>query len=261
MSRAKKRLSIFLILSIVVLMMMTYQYKHQGNKQLIFRETITYPFNAINSLIDSVKKALENHWNAVKENERLKREISMLLLEMQGYKEIVKENERLREILSLKPQIRNYIAVARVISQGHDRLMKTIILDKGIKDGILKDMTVITTKGLVGKVYRTQESFSEVLLINDANFSVAVRLQNARQESILSGIGRSYCILKYVPFENIIEKGEVVVTSGLDGVIPPNIPVGTVIDVKKDETDFFQEIKVMPFQSMDKIEEVVVLKR
>jgi len=261
MSKSKKRLLIFFILFFIALMMMTYQYKNQNKGHSIFRETFSYPFNAVNSLIASARAAFNIHWNAVEENKRLKKEISRLLLEMQGYGEMAKENERLREILSLKPQMRNYATAARVISRGNDRLLKTIILDKGSNEGIRKDMAVITTKGLVGKIYKAGSSFSEVLLISDPNFSAAVRLQNTRQEGILSGTGRSYGILKYIPSEDAVEKGDAVVTSGLDGIIPPGLLVGIVTDAKKDETGFFQDIKVMPFQSMDKIEEVVILKK
>lgn len=264
MSKTKKRALIFFAISLIALIMMTYQYNKSQKKEAlnsVFREVLSYPFDAFNSLIASAKAIFNDHWNAVEENKKLKREISTLLLEMQDYGEIVRENQRLREILSLKPQRRDYVAAARAISRGNDRLLNTIILDKGENEGIRKDMAVITTKGLVGKIYAARNGFSEVLLINDPNFSVAVRLQNNRQEGVLSGTGRKYCALKYISSEDSVDKGDMVVTSGLDGIIPSGLPVGIVIDVKKDEADFFQDIKVMPFQSIDKIEEVVILKR
>lgn len=265
MLKTKKRALIFFAISLIALITITYQYNNKSQKKevlnSVFRDVLLYPFDAFNSLIASAKAIFNDHWNAVEENKRLKREISTLLLKMQDYGEMVRENQRLREILSLKPQRRDYVATARAISRGNDRLLNTIILDKGKNEGIRKDMAVITTKGLVGKIYAARNGFSEVLLINDPNFSVAVRLQNSRQEGVLSGTGRKYCALKYISSEDSVDKGDMVVTSGLDGIIPSGLPVGIVIDVKKDEADFFQDIKVMPFQSIDKIEEVVILKR
>src|SRR5271169_4870348 len=124
-------------------------------------------------------------------------------------------------------------------------------------------MAVMTPQGLVGKVYSVRDSYSDVLLLQDANFSVAVRLQNSRHEGVVSGTGNGngYCLLKYVPPEENVEKGEVVITAGFDGIFPEGLPVGVVSKVKKEGIEFFQYIEVRPFQASEKVEEVIVLKQ
>lgn len=96
--------------------------------------------------------------------------------------------------------------------------------------------------------------------MRDPNFGAAVRLQTSRVEGVLSGSGGALSILKYVPFEAAVEQGEAVVTSGLDGVFPPGLPVGIVHSVTKEGVTFFQQIEVLPFQADTTVEEVIIVK-
>ncbi|MBI5212641.1 MAG: rod shape-determining protein MreC, partial [Nitrospirae bacterium] len=193
------------------------------------------------------------------ENKLLKKELTGALLEKQRYAEILHENKRLKELLSLKEHSPKYVASARVIARGYDKLLHTMILDKGKNSGIKKDMAVITAKGLAGKIYSVKDEFSEVLLLSDPNFSVAVRLQNSRREGIVAGTGYRHSLLKYIPPEEVVEKGESAVTSGLDGIFPPGLPVGLVSHVRTEGIEFFQDIRVLPFQDDATMEEAVIL--
>lgn len=261
MSKGKKRFIILFLLSLTAILLATYQHKKTSVsiQQLPFREVMSYPFDMLNSLTSTVKIRLYEVVYAIDENKRLKRELTAALLENQRHIEILQENKRLKELLLLKEYMPNYVATAKVIAKGYDRLLHTIVLDKGRKSGIKKDMAVITTKGIVGKIYSVRDDFSEVLLLRDPNFSVAVRLQNSRQEGVISGIGYQYCILKYIPPEEAVEKNDIAVTSGLDGIFPPGLHVGVVSNVKKQGVEFFQYIQIQPLQSDTKLEEVVIL--
>ena len=105
------------------------------------------------------------------------------------------------------------------------------------------------------------DSYAYLLLLNDINFSASVRLQGSRAEGVLSGTGSRKCTLKYVPFEDEIKAGDIVITSGLDMLFPPGIPVGYVTKVdNKTGEGYFQYIEVQPFQESTKIEEVVIVK-
>lgn len=259
MSRGKKRLFILIFLLVTGFVIMTWQYK-TGARGSATIKGLSYPYNLISDIIASTTIKFRDHWNAFEENKRLKKELSGLFFERQMYEEIINENKRLKEILKLKEYLPTYVTTAKVIGRGSDRLLHTLIMDKGENHGIKKDMAVITQKGLVGKVYSVRDEYSEFLLISDPNFSVAVRLQNSRIEGILSGTGNRYCLLKYIPPDEVIEKNEVLITSGLDGIIPPGLPVGVVSKVEKNMSDFFQHIEVMPLQRDSGIEEVVILK-
>jgi rod shape-determining protein MreC len=257
MSKGKKRFLILALLISLALIIMNYQ---RDRKPLSFFDALTYPYYALSKTTSDLSDAVTGAKNVFEENKKLKKEMTQLLLERQRYREIVEESKRLRELLSLKEQEPRYVATARVITRGYDRLLNLVVLDKGRRNGIEKGMAVITTWGLVGKVYVVRDDFSDVLLMKDANFSAAVRLQKSRREGVISGTGYGHSVLKYVPPEEIVEKGEVVVTSGLDGIFPQGLPVGVVSKVKKEGIEFFQYIEVAPFQPDEKLEEVVILR-
>ncbi|BCB97448.1 rod shape-determining protein MreC [Dissulfurispira thermophila] len=256
MSKGKKRIVILTLFSLIALILITYQ--HNRIPSVFFR-VISYPYDVFNRFTMNIIMTSRELYDAFDENKRLKKELNAALMEKQRFAEIVQENRRLKELLSLKDHLPNYVATAKVVARGYDRLLNTLILDKGKNNGIKKDMSVITPRGLVGKIYSVRDDFSEVLLLSDPNFSAAVRLQKSRYEGVISGTGHRYCILKYIPPEEWVEKDEVVVTSGLDGIFPPGLLVGVVSSIRKEGIEFFQDIKVMPFQADTKIEEVIIL--
>lgn len=258
MSKGKKRIITLFLLSLAALILISY---HHSIKSSAFLKIISYPYNILNKFTATAGMTVHEVVVAFAENKRLKSELTAALIEKQRYAEILQENKRLKEILSLKEHWPNYVTTAKAVARGYDRLLNTMILDKGKNSGIKKDMAVVTAKGLVGKIYSVKDNFSEALLLRDPNFSAAIRLQNSRHEGVIAGTGHKHCLLKYIPPEETVEKGEVAVTSGLDGVFPPGLPVGVISNVRKEGIEFFQEIKVLPFQSDKKIEEVVILSK
>ena len=259
MSKGRKRLLILFVLVSATVALMSYQ--HDKRAFSFFDAVISYPYYALNEFTSNAGVTFRRMRSAFEENNLLRKKVNELLLEKQQYGEIILENERLKALLSFKEQEPRFVTAARVIARGPDRLLNIVILDKGEKSGIEKGMAVITPQGLIGKIYSVRDSFSDVLLLKDSNFSVAVRLQNSRREGVVSGAGYDYCLLKYVPPEENVVKGDVVITSGFDGIFPEGLPVGVVSKVRKEGIEFFQYIEVKPFQSSDKLEDVIVLKR
>jgi len=183
------------------------------------------------------------------------------MLELGRSQEAVLENRRLRELLKLRETQHSTVAAARVISRGIGYREYTLVLDKGAKDGVAKDMTVMTPLGLTGKIISVSDSFSSMLWISDINFSAAVRTREGRREGVLAGTGSRACLLKYVPYEDEIKPGDVVITSGLDAFYPQGIPVGYVSKVdEKGIGGNFQYIEITPFQDPAKMEEVLIVK-
>lgn len=256
MLKPKRRVILLFLLLIVVFLVLSYQIKGHP----LINEMFVYPFDLINGVTFNIYNFFIKFRDAMEENEKLNKRLSELLTERQQYSEIILENKRLRTIVGLKETDPAFFTTARAIARGYDRFLNTLIIDKGRNHGIVKNMAVVTANGLAGKIHAVREDFSEVLLLNDPNFSVAVRLQKSRHEGVVSGTGRGYCLLKYIPPEEIIEKDELVITSGLDGIFPSGIPVGVISYIGKDGGEFFLYLEVTPFQSSSKIEEVVILK-
>jgi rod shape-determining protein MreC len=260
MSKGRKRFIVLFVLVASSIALMSYQ--HKKNAFYSFDGIVSYPYYKLSELTSNIAVTIDRIQNTFEENRQLRKDVGRLLLAEQQYREIVLENARLKALLSLKDREPGYLEAAKVIAKGSDRLLNLVVLDKGQESGIEKGMAVITPNGLVGKIYSVSNSFSEVLLLRDSNFSVAVRLQNSRHEGIVSGTGNNgYCLLNYIPPEEVVQRGEVVITSGLDGIFPEGLPVGVVRSVKKEGIEFYQHIEVIPFQSSGKLEEVIVLKR
>jgi rod shape-determining protein MreC len=247
----KKSTLLFFVVVILSFILMTYQSK---DSQLVATPFFPNLFNgfsqAAGSLKDAVTAPFERMALREAENERLKKRLDRLLTERGNYQEVVRENKRLRDV-----------AAAKAIGKGGGRWARTLVIDKGLRDGVNKDMTVITPLGLAGKIASASSGYATVLLVTDINFSAAVRIQESRQETILSGTGSKRCVLKYMPPDAEVATGDVIITSGLDSLFPPGIPVGYVSGFDRNNTSgSFRIVEVVPFQDDEKIEEVIVVR-
>ena len=257
----KKRAILFLLVVAVLFSLMTYQskkgYFRTGAPATSFLHSLAA---AVTSVADAVRSPFHAMAVRERENRALKKQVDELLLERMQYQEALLENRRLRELLKLSGTRKNVLAAARVIGRGPSRWSHSVVLDKGVDDGIVKDSAAITPKGLAGKVYSVSRSYSSLLLITDINFSAAVRLQESRKEGVLSGTGTGRATLKYIPPEEEVKPGEVIVSSGLDMLFPAGIPVGYVSRVDRQGPGQFQIIDVSPFVDSATVEEVLIVK-
>jgi rod shape-determining protein MreC len=220
--------------------------------------------NHSSSALHTVKETIMNPFRKLmirtEENRRLKKQVDELLLERARHQEILLENARLRDLLKLKETQRNVITSARIVARGVNFWTHSLLIDKGGRDNISKDSTAITPKGLAGKTFNVSDSFSNILLLTDINFSAAVRLQESRKEGVISGTGSSKVMLEYIPAEEEVKTGDIVVTSGLDLLFPAGIPVGYVSRVDKQGGGQFQSIEVIPFVDTARLEEVLIIR-
>lgn len=257
-----KRTLLFFTVVVISFVVMTYQSK-KGRmvSDSFINSLLNGTHMAATYLTDAVRGPFERMALREEENSRLKKKLNELLLEREKYHEAVIENIHLTELLKLRENQRNHVAVARVIARGVDHWTNTLVIDKGIRDGVAKDMAAVTPRGLAGKIMNSSDSYSGLLLITDINFSAAVRLQESRREGVLTGTGTRACILKYIPYEDEIKQGDVVITSGLDSLFPPGIPVGYISKVdNKGRGGNFQYIEVVPYQDDTKMEKVIVVR-
>ncbi len=257
----KKRLLLFIFI-IASLSLMTYQ---SNRGPLIPFKFLNNTLNGFHSKKKSVKDSVTLPFRRMllmeEENTKIKAELTRMLKEQQRYQEAILENKRLRELLSLKEREIRYVTAARIIARGTDQWSNILVIDKGIRDGITKDMIVITHRGLTGKITGVSDSFSSLLLLTGINFSAGARLQESRAEGIISGTGFRKCQFKYIPYEEEVKEGDTVITSGLDSLFPQGIPVGHVSKVNKKDIGLFQDIEILPFVDKAKIEEVVIIKK
>lgn len=193
-----------------------------------------------------------------RENERLKVERDRLKLENSITAELLLENERLRDLLGFKKLHPLSSLMAEVIGKDAVPSSRTITINRGADQGLTKDMPVVSAAGIVGKVQSLLPGTAKVMLLTDPGSTIAVRVQRNREEGLLEG-KLDRCALKYVSYYADIQEGDLLVTSGLDGIFPKGLPVATVVKVSKHEATAFQSVLAVPAVGLTRLEEVLVL--
>jgi rod shape-determining protein MreC len=148
---------------------------------------------------------------------------------------------------------------ARVIGASPSAGSRIAFLDRGSRDGLQRDMGVITPEGVVGKLLEVYPATSQVLLLSDKESGVGALLAGSRTHGPVRGTGDSMLGMEYVSKEVKITDGEAILTSGQDRIFPKDLPVGTVLQAKPDPRSPFHQIVVRPAAHLDRLEEVLVL--
>ena len=196
--------------------------------------------------------------NTTKENERLREENDALKLQVAQLQGKAAEADRLAVLLSFRKSHADVPMIgARVIGASAGAASQTIQLDRGERDGIRRNMGVITPDGVIGKVVESYSNTSQVLLLTDKESGVGATLADSRIQSPVGGQGEPLLIMKYVPNDDSVNLGERVVTSGMDRIFPRDLPVGTVTDIKPGNP--FKQIRIKPAANLERLEEVIVL--
>jgi rod shape-determining protein MreC len=192
------------------------------------------------------------------ENRSLKAQIERMSLEQVRMSQDADQARRLQALLAFKEQFISRTMAAQVIGSSGSELSRSVYIDKGESDGIKPDMAVITADGIVGKVLRVYGSTSLVLLIDDQTSGVGALLDKTRLQGILRGTPGGEVVLEKVMSDEAVPAGEMVLTSGGDGIFPKGLLVGRVTKVAPG-SDLFLNIHVRPAADLGKLEEVLVV--
>ena len=196
--------------------------------------------------------------NTTKESEQIRRENDALKLQITQLQGKAAEADRLATLLNFRQSHADVPMIgARVIGTGAGTASLTIQLDRGERDGIRKNMGVITPDGVVGKVVEAYPNASQVLLLTDKDSGVGAMLADSRVQSPVGGQGEPLLVMKYVPNDDTVNLGERVITSGMDRIFPRDLPVGTVAEIKSGNP--FKQIRIKPAANLERLEEVLVL--
>lgn len=199
-----------------------------------------------------------------KENDELRSRLNELNLDLAGYMERAREVGRLRALLSFSPPVDWETVGARVAAHrlGPYSALQTCILDKGHLTGAQENTPVATHQGVVGRILRASAHTSTMLLLTDARSRIAVMGQIHRTPGILSGNGPNAKLdVLYVPLNSVLEPGETLITSGLDGVFPKGLPAAVVTSIERSDISLFQKVQARVKVDLKSLEEVLLLKR
>lgn len=174
---------------------------------------------------------LQQHGDAITENQRLERALLESSLEAQRTQYLTIENQRLEALLELRAIQSNRSIAARVVAETPDTYAARVVIDKGSVDGVLAGAAVIDTQGVFGQVTTVYPFSSEVTLITDPNHATPVMNARTGTRAVLFGAQKSgppLLEMRYVNANADVKANDVLLTSGIDGVYPPGLQVATV---------------------------------
>lgn len=224
---------------------------------------VTYPIQRIAQAPAQLYDNAGNYFTSLarfqEENARLKRaqlEGATTLLRTQ---QLEVENERLRRLLEIKSRKQTSGQVAQIIYAARDPFSRRVIVDKGQQDQIVTGQPVIDDAGVVGQVTRVFPYVSETTLITDKDQAVPIQIVRNGLRSVVFGLGNGQLELRFMPANADVQNGDLLVTSGLDGIFPPGLPVARVAHIERDTSYSFARIYCTPVAGVENFGEVMVL--
>lgn len=216
------------------------------------------PFNLVRFIQREAVGIIFYHRNLIR-NEALEREAGFLRNKINSTNELYLENQRLKENLAFKQKSSLKLIPARVIVRSVDSWSSSVIIDKGSYHGIRPGMGVITYLGLAGRIMDLTSSTSRVMLLSDPSLGVSSLIQRSRQEGLVSGTLGNNLIMKYLPEEADIKNGDIVISSGLNGIYPKGILIGKIIESVREFSGLSRYAIIEPVVNFSNLEEILVV--
>jgi rod shape-determining protein MreC len=179
--------------------------------------------------------------------------------EIVSLRETLRENDRLRELLAFREKLELETVVARVIGRDVSTEYRAIRINRGESSGIQKDMAVVTSQGVVGRVLRTTADTADVVTIVDTLSAIDAIDERSRARGVVEGLSDDLCQMRFALRTDDIAPNDLLISSGLGGIFPKGVPVGMVLKVSKQPFGITQEVEVRPAVDFSKLEEVLVI--
>ena len=255
------RLVFFVLLSLL-LMATDARFKYLPEIRQAFA-IIIYPLqnlaNAPSAVYDAISEFFASQHLTV-ENEDLKQQHLIDHGQLQRLRALEAENAQLRKLLETAQRLESKAVMAEILHVPRDPFNRKVILDKGSQSGIQPGQVVVDDVGVVGQVTRNYPWLSEVTLITDKDHSVPVQVVRNGLRSVVSGTGKDGTLeLRYVAVNTDIEEGDMLVTSGIDGVYPPGLPVAVVSKIERNPTYVFAQVTCTPAAGVGHYRQLLIL--
>ena len=265
-----KKKIIFTIISIIVLILIvSFLFRNSDNKILrASAGVVSYPFvktyDFFENITANVKNLFKDKEMVISENERLKTENETLKYSLLESQKILDENDSLKQQLEIKKAFVHFkIKTSKIVYREHDNWTQTFKIDIGTNDGVKKNQAVVHTEGLVGYISATSENESVVTTILDPSTSVSVNISTINEPAILKGDlslkSENKLSLTSIPLDAQISINDMLYTSGLGNMYSASIPVGKIVEIKKNKNDISRSAIVEPCVSIRTISEVGVI--
>jgi rod shape-determining protein MreC len=235
----------------------------------IWTQTFASPLQSASSKVSGATGGFfQQIWNfrgTAAENEQLKERLAQAERDLHAARQSEAENERLKSLLGLNEKSEVQSVPARVIARDPSVWFNTITINRGSSNGVAVNMPVVTGGGIVGRVITVSPWASQVMLITDEKAGAGAVVGQLGQSGALGSVrgradlGVGVIEMRYVSGLEEVELGDYVMTTGQDGIYPPGLTVGKVVDVKKGSATQAHQILIQPGAQLDHLEEVAVL--
>lgn len=256
------RFFFLLVISIAVMVM-----DHRGNYLDTARMWMGVALHPLNVFVDAphaawswLTESFADRARLRKENAELSEELRVARIKLLRYESLVEENRRLRELREASQGIGERTLIAEIMNVAVEEFRHRVRINKGASHGVFEGQPVIDAFGIVGQVVRLDKFSAQVILITDAEHAIPVQVNRNGIRSIAMGTGKLGTLsLPFMTIESDIKVGDLLVSSGLDGIFPAGYPVATVTRVERNPQDTFATVEAKPLALLDRDREVLLL--
>jgi rod shape-determining protein MreC len=225
---------------------------------------VLYPIQRVLLVPSQTFDAVRDYFASVealqRDNEQLKQRELANAQALQQSHELSLENERLRQLLGMRERVRNASLLAAVLYETRDRFSRKIVLHAGSKDGVRPGSPVIDDLGVVGQVTRVFPDTAEVTLLTDKDQTIPVQILRSGLRGVaFGGADPGTLDMRFMASNADLVKGDVAITSGLDGVYPPGLAVARVERIDQATTDQFARVVMTPLAGVENHRHLLIL--
>jgi len=230
--------------------------------QSVFLEIVSPITGAFTHLSDGASSITRDYFELVhvrQENAHLRDELTKVKADKARLAELEVENQHLAALVELKDALGTNAIAANVIGSDANGISRTLVLSSGSDNGLRPGLAVLANQGVVGKIIAVSPHASRVLLIDDHNSALDGFDQRSRARGIVAGMVDDGVILKYADRSQDLLTGDTIVTSGLDGIFPRGLLVGTIQSVHREGPGLFLAVRIAPAVDFRELEQVLIL--
>jgi len=226
--------------------------------------TLLYPLQVVALLPRDAAYTAADYFTTVAtlqhENKKLKEQQLLNSQTLQQVTQLSAENEQLRKLLAANQRVPTASVMSEILYDARDAFTRKVVVDRGSQHGVAPGQPVIDDIGVVGQVTRVFPFTAEVTLLTDKDQAIPVQVVRSGLRSIAYGQGHSGALdLRFMPTNADIKSGDILVTSGIDGVYPPGLAVAKVTNVENKSSDAFARISCQPLAGIDRNRQLLIL--
>lgn len=253
--QVRKVIIITSLISVSLVLLIAVFYPVSGRLKMNLVSCLRWPLRAASRTPAGVKPGSPSQ-KLLKEKQKVETTLRNLTSRLE---EISRENERLRTLLAFKQRSPRRMVAVQVIGRDISDWSRTILIDRGVKEGIREGMPVVAGGALAGKVIEAGSRVSKVMLLTDPDSRVACLIQESRQAGLVAGTVGGKILMKYIDLDAEVKPGELVITSGFGEIYPKGLVVGKVEGVMSESRGLYKCARILPQVNFSQLEEVLVI--